>query len=183
MKYIYIFIVFLYLAITTALYFQRNSERMSLPLTPFVSDDASAQRLAYSFAYDTTDNSLFIVRLVHNKVETSLHTFFSSALRAADIPFLFGLSKTVSSPYQMDYKIPPLFLVELPFFLFSCWYFITRYENEKKTVIVFALSGIVSLMIVGLFTPALHPLTLLPLVLCIRTFTGIGVVSFIKSKK
>ncbi len=182
MKYLYIFIVFLYLAITTVLYAQRNSERMSSPLTPFVSDDASAQRLAYSFAYDTTDNSLFIVRLVHNKVETYLHTFFSSALRAADIPFLFGLSKTVSSPYQMDYKIPPLFLVELPFFVFACWHFITMYKKEKRTLVVITLSGILSLFIVGLFTPALHPLTLLPLVLCIRAFTGIGVINFIKSK-
>lgn len=179
MKFISASIIVLYLVFTSLFYIQDNSKNMSSSLKPFVYDDAAQNSLKYSFGYDTTDNSLFVVRLVHNKIETAVHTFFSSVLRVADVPFLFGLSGTVSSPYQIGYRPSPLYLIELPLFIISLFYFLKKYKEEMKILKVLALLFVVSIGIVGLFTPALHPITIFPLVITTRVFISIGIAQLV----
>ncbi len=180
MKFIIASIIVLYLIFSTFFYIQDNSKNMSSSLKPFIFDDTARHSLEYSFAYDTTDNSLLVVRLVHNKIETVAHTFFSSVLRVVDVPFLFGLSGTVSSPYQIGYRPSPLYLIELPLFIISLFYFLKKYNDEMKILKVLALSSVVSIGIVGLFTPSLHPLTILPLVITTRVFISIGIFHLVR---
>lgn len=145
----------------------------------FFQDQQAAQKLNENFTYDSTD-LLILNRLVHNKVETALDTFFTSIFRNVDVPFLFGISPSIATPYEREVPFRPLFIFEIPFLLIAIIYFIKNYSSEEKKLKIILLFFLISIFIVGLISPHLHPLKLIPLQLTLRAFMLTGTYLFIK---
>ncbi len=170
----------LYLILTTYFYIHSNERvieerKMSL----FFQDQQAAQKLNENFTYDSTD-LLLLNRLVHNKVETALDTFITSLFRNIDMPFLFGISPSIATPYEREVPFRPFYLFELPFLIVSVFYFIKNYSTEERKLKIFLLFFFISFFIVGLISPHLHPIKIIPLQLTLRAFMLTGTYLFIK---
>lgn len=168
----------LYLLLTSALYFLQPQTVKSDSLRFFFQDPNIQGRLRDEIAYDHDGSTVLITRVFHNKVNESAQVFFVNLYRSADLSYLFTLSD-MSTMYDNRGRIPIMLPIELPFFLLASWHLIRHWQNYRKryTFLIPMLLG--SLLICGLFYPAVNPVKTFPLVLTIRIIIFLGMYEFI----
>ena len=176
-----ILLIFLaYIFVTTFLFLRQTDIKSEISsLTPFVFDRNTLFRLSESIRSDPDTNTIFVTRILHNKVLTYVETFFISLFRSLDIVFLFSLT---GSPAMYDTAyIRMLYPVELPFFILAGVFFLRRWHALKKHYFYLVYSVVLAIFIAGLFLPIYNTIKILPLLITLRAVIFIGTSEFLRT--
>ena len=168
----------LYLFVTTILYIKQPQAVKTEQLQFFYNDPNIQGRLRDEIAYDHNGNTVLVTRLYHNKVIEKGEVFFTNLYRTADLPFLFSLTH-MSTMNDNRGRIPMMYPFELPFFLLASWHLIRHWGDYRRQYRFLIPLLLAALAVTGLFSPAVHVIKTLPLVIAMRLITFIGMYEFI----
>lgn len=179
-KVLMVYIIFI--TVSTTIFVQSINIMGGIKSTEFFLNAKYVQdRLDSSIRSDYDTNTLLITRILHNKPLIYFETFFISIYRSTDLSFLFSLSG-VSSMYEDSFKMKMMYPVELILFIFSMIFFAKNINLLKKHFYL-PLLFLFSILVIGLFLPAVNYVKIIPLIITIRTIYFVAIYEFLKRKK
>lgn len=174
-------IYFIYIIFTSIIFINVNySIIKNKNINFFFQDTDIKYKIEAMLGMDPNTGTVLISRGFHNKVIFSLESFFSSIFQSLDPVFLFSLSKNAPL-YVGPTDIKMLYPIEFPLFIIAVIYIIRSWKYKRDKYFYLLIVFFLSLILIGILLPALHPIKLLPLVITIRTVIFLGIVDwFIK---
>ena len=176
-------IYLLYIVVTSIVFLTTNRYLIENKNIKFFFQDTDIKyKIDIALALDPNTGTVIISRMFHNKVSLSLDTFTKSIYQSLDPVFLFSLSD--KAPLYTDpNNLRMLFPFEFPFFIASIIYILGNWKFKRDKYFYLMLIFFLSILLIGLLLPRLHPLKLLPLVIVLRTTIFLGLSDWLSNQK